>query len=306
MQHPKLRRKYTGIIKATPFTELFQQPFPKSARTQNNIAACDTSRQPNCMPSISAEKMVESTRTRTFRDVIGRENFQQQSSIGSKEPATIPQHQLPNPGNELPTSTEFVNQAQASNTSVNESSAQITAYRLEINFNGERRAKFLEVTSNSEPDDCQWTDVASNGICVDMTASFLKSLRVNPDVFSSEDGYVPYEWSKVVLLALYKGADIHGNTNKSIWHSVLNNMPFAIVRPSVRGSTQNCIDVLQLRASKCSTIFRLDNSQAESIQPVQNVQMVRFSVETERATMAKFLTMADKVTPRSCTKPSNI
>ena len=124
-----------------------------------------------------------------------------------------------------------------------------------------------------------------------MDSFFLKGLSVNPEFVFEKDACTPYQWSHVVLLAIYYGDDIEGTTNKSIWHSVNNNTPFAIVWPSVRGRIEKCIDALQLRATKSSPLEGY--GRRIGIVPVQNVK-VKFSV-IKHATMETLLNMSDKV-----------
>ena len=153
----------------------------------------------------------------------------------------------------------------------------------------------FEMRLASQPEDFHWMEVSSvyehcEGKVI-MNSSFLKTLNVNPKTFFEKDACTPYEWSHVVLLARYHGDDIQGDTNKSIWHSVNNNTPFAIVWPSVRGRIEKCIDALQLRATK--SIFIEGYGQRNGIVPVQNVK-VKFSV-IKHATMETLLNMPDKV-----------
>ena len=124
-----------------------------------------------------------------------------------------------------------------------------------------------------------------------MDSFFLKGLSVNPEFVFEKDACTPYQWSHVVLLALYYGDDIEGTTNKSIWHSVNNSTPFAIVWPSVRGRIEKCIDALQLRATKSTPLEGY--GRRNGIVPVQNVK-VKFSV-IKHATMETLLNMPDKV-----------
>ena len=112
-----------------------------------------------------------------------------------------------------------------------------------------------------------------------------------PNLFSRKTLALHTQWSHVVLLALYYGDDIEGTTNKSIWHSVNNSTPFAIVWPSVRGRIEKCIDALQLRATKSTPLEGY--GRRNGIVPVQNVK-VKFSV-IKHATMETLLKMTDKV-----------
>jgi hypothetical protein len=149
--------------------------------------------------------------------------------------------------------------------------------------------------SATQPEDFHWMEVSSvyehcEGKVI-MDSSFLRTLNVNPETFFEKDACTPYEWSHVVLLARYYGDDIPGHTNKSIWHSVNNDTPFAIVWPSVRGRIETCFDALQLRATKSIPIEGY--GRRAGIVPVQNVK-VKFSV-IKHATMEKFLNMPDKV-----------
>ena len=113
-----------------------------------------------------------------------------------------------------------------------------------------------------------------------------------PKLFLKKNACTPYEWSHVVLLARYYGDDIQGDTNKSIWHSVNNNTPFAIVWPSVRGRIEKCIDALQLRATKSCPLESY--GRRNGIVPVENVK-VKFSVK-QHATMETLLNMPENKT----------
>jgi hypothetical protein len=153
----------------------------------------------------------------------------------------------------------------------------------------------FEMRLASQPEDFHWMEVSSvyehsEGKVI-MDSSFLKTLNVNPKTFFEKDACTPYEWSHVVLLARYYGDDIQGDTNKSIWHSVNNDTPFAIVWPSVRGRIEKCIDALQLRATKSIPIEGY--GRRNGIVPVQNAK-VKFSV-IKHATMETLLNMPDKV-----------
>ena len=146
----------------------------------------------------------------------------------------------------------------------------------------------------SHAEDFRWMEVSSAEHCdgkVVMDSFFLKGLSVNPEFVFEKDACTPYQWSHVVLLALYYGDDIEGTTNKSIWHSVNNSTPFAIVWPSVRGRIEKCIDALQLRATKSTPLEGY--GRRNGIVPVQNVK-VKFSV-IKHATMETLLNMTDKV-----------
>ena len=153
----------------------------------------------------------------------------------------------------------------------------------------------FEMRLASQPEDFHWMEVSSvyehsEGNFI-MDSSFLKTLNVNPNIFFEKDACTPYEWSHVVLLARYYGDDIQGDTNKSIWHSVHNNTPFAIVWPSVRGRIEKCIDALQLRATKSIPIEGY--GRRNGVVPVENAK-VKFSV-MKHATLEKLLNMPDKV-----------
>jgi hypothetical protein len=152
-----------------------------------------------------------------------------------------------------------------------------------------------QVFETSHAEDFRWMEISSAENCDDgkvvMDTFFLKGLSVNPELFFEKDACTPYEWSHVVLLALYYGDDIEGTTNKSIWHSVNNNTPFAIVWPSVRGRIEKCIDALQLRATKSCPLESY--GRRNGIVPVENVK-VKFSVK-QHATMETLLNMPDKV-----------
>jgi hypothetical protein len=168
-------------------------------------------------------------------------------------------------------------------------SVQSQTYRVDLDTNGERSVQYLEVNSNFDPKDFCWKNSSSESSFTDMNACFLKSLKVNPEVFNNENNSTPYEWSKIVLVAVYDGPDIAGNTNKSIWYSILNNTPFAIVWPSVRKKIANCFDTLQSRATKSSII---GECRPKGVMPVHPVQSVSFQII---ATMNNFLKMPDKV-----------
>jgi hypothetical protein len=142
----------------------------------------------------------------------------------------------------------------------------------------------------------QWKSSSCSAVsAVRMTSSFLKTLTVNPKVFFEAE--VPTEWSTVVLLALYYGNELNAEatTNKSIWHSVNNNIAFAIVCNSVREAAQNHIQSLQCRASKSKLMFGQNKHKGTSaIQPVLPV-IVRFQPLRQCESMAKFLQMPEKV-----------
>jgi hypothetical protein len=151
-----------------------------------------------------------------------------------------------------------------------------------------------QVFETSHAEDFRWMEVSSAEHCdgkVVMDSFFLKGLSVNPEFVFEKDACTPYQWSHVVLLALYYGDDIEGATNKSIWHSVNNSTPFAIVSPSVRGRIDKNIDALQLRATKSTPLEGY--GRRNGIVPVQNVK-VKFSV-IKHATMETLLNMPDKV-----------
>ena len=164
-----------------------------------------------------------------------------------------------------------------------------------VSYVFETTPQVFEMRLASQPEDFHWMEVSSvyehsEGKVI-MDSSFLKTLNVNPKTFFEKDACTTYEWSHVVLLARYYGDDIQGDTNKSIWHSVNNDTPFAIVWPSVRGRIEKCIDALQLRATKSIPIEGY--GRRNGIVPVQNAK-VKFSV-IKHATMETLLNMPDKV-----------
>ena len=285
------KKPYTTPL-PTKFTALFipgcqqQHSFTKS-KSAGDKDAC----LPSKLPCNSISTLFESAST--FNDLSGQAKHQHSSDINSETSVltTISTLQLPRSDCLLVEATANVESGTASQSISN----QVPIYRVEIEVTGGRQTKFVGISADSKHDESQWIDFSSATNCIDMNSAFLKSLTVNPEVFAQGNGFVPYEWSRVVLLALYCGNDIHGSTNKSIWHSVLNNTAFAIVRPSVRRSAQNFLDVLQLRASKSKTINSSQNCQTNKVMPVSKVQIVHLSVRPERATMAKFLAMPDKV-----------
>lgn len=142
--------------------------------------------------------------------------------------------------------------------------------------------------------DMQWTNssAGSDADVVPWDSSLLKSLTVNPKVFF--DTHVPEEWSRVFLLALYRGHELgeQTNDNKSIWYSSNNGTVFAIVSPSVRTAAQNNIQSLQLRASK-SKLINGDRQQNGIL--LVKTEVVQFEPRRQCETMAKFLVMPDKV-----------
>ena len=142
----------------------------------------------------------------------------------------------------------------------------------------------------------QWKSTSSSaGSAVRMTSSFLNDLIVNPKVFLETE--VPTEWSTVVLLALYYGNELNADatTNKSIWHSVHNNIPFAIVCNSVREAAQTHIQSLQGRASKSKLMCGQNKHKGTlAIQPVLPV-IVQFQPIRQCESMATFLQMPEKV-----------
>jgi hypothetical protein len=142
----------------------------------------------------------------------------------------------------------------------------------------------------------QWKSSSSSAAsAIRMTSSFLKKLTVNPKVFLETE--VPTEWSTVVLLALYYGNELNAEatTNKSIWHSVHNNIAFAIVCNSVREAAQNHIQSLQGRASKSKLLCGRNNHKGTlAIKPVLPV-IVRFQPLRQCESMATFLQMPEKV-----------
>ena len=141
--------------------------------------------------------------------------------------------------------------------------------------------------------DMQW-EKTSNGNyarAIQMDSYFLKSLEVNPSILFNID-QIPKEWSHVNLIAFYNGEHINGDTNKSIWFSVNNFTPFAIVHTTVRAQCTNGIATLQSRASKIHPISG-DKQQAGII--LAPVHVVRFEQSKQCVTMGTFLTMPDKV-----------
>lgn len=142
----------------------------------------------------------------------------------------------------------------------------------------------------------QWKSTSSSAdSAVRMTSSFLNDLIVNPKVFLETE--VPTEWSTVVLLALYYGNELNADatTNKSIWHSVHNNIPFAIVCNSVREAAQTHIQSLQGRASKSKLMCGQNKPKGTlAIQPVLPV-IVQFQPIRQCESMATFLQMPEKV-----------
>jgi hypothetical protein len=140
--------------------------------------------------------------------------------------------------------------------------------------------------------DMQWKNVSIGGAVLELDSFFLESLIVNPTVFSAQNE-VPEEWSRVVLLALYRGSEVseYLNDNKSIWYSTLNTTAFAIVSQTVRTAAINHIQSLHLRASKSS---RIVGSKERGILPVET-EVVQFVPRRKCETMVKFLSMADKV-----------
>jgi hypothetical protein len=282
-KNPRSMKKtnYRSLIGPTEFTKRFlsgdkQNPIS----TETNQSIFGTSYQPQG----PLREVLDSTTT--FNDHLACRKTTQQLR------KTISVRQFEN---NLAADEEI----ELQNHQIEEQPARITSYCTEIETNGEKIVKFLDINLNSDSWNCQWKDSSSAASYVDMNASFLTSLIVNPEVFTEANGCVSFEWSHVILLALYDGAHIPGNTNKSIWHSIHNNIAFAIVWPSVRRCAQTCIDALQLRASKCMLVegYRR-GGQTNIIMPVTKVQHVHFSVKTERATMSKFLTMPEKVHPR--------
>ena len=140
--------------------------------------------------------------------------------------------------------------------------------------------------------DMQWTNVSECSGVSSWDSFFLNSLIVNPSVFLEND--VPEEWSRVVLLALYRGSDGNEqmNENKSIWYSTLNTTAFAIVSPTVRTAALNHIQSLHLRASKSQLI--IGSKEQRGILLVKT-EVVQFEPLRKCETMVKFLSMADKV-----------
>jgi len=170
-----------------------------------------------------------------------------------------------------------------------------TATQSLLSYVFKTTSQVFEMRLASQPADFHWMEVSSvyehsEGKFI-MDSSFLKTLNVNPNIFFEKDACTPYEWSHVVLLARYYGDDIQGDTNKSIWHSVNNNTPFAIVWPSVRGRIEKCIDALQLRATKSIPIEGY--GRRNGVVPVENAK-VKFSV-IKHATLEKLLNMPVKV-----------
>lgn len=141
--------------------------------------------------------------------------------------------------------------------------------------------------------DMQWKKTSSDASTrkVTMDSFFLKSLEVNPPaLFNCK--YVSKEWSHCNLLAFYNGNDINGDTNKSIWFSVNNCTPFAIVHTTVRAQCTNGIATLQSRASKIHPVC--GDKQQPGILPVP-IHIVQFEPPKKCVTMGKFLIMRDKV-----------
>jgi hypothetical protein len=138
----------------------------------------------------------------------------------------------------------------------------------------------------------QWTTALHVSGVLSWNSFFLDSLIVNPTVFLEID--VPEQWSRVVLLALYRGSEVDEqlNNNKSIWYSTLNTTAFAIVSPSVRTAAINHIQSLHLRASKSQLIT--GSKEQRGILLVQT-EVVQFEPRRKCETMVKFLSMADKV-----------
>jgi hypothetical protein len=137
-----------------------------------------------------------------------------------------------------------------------------------------------------------WTSVSEGSAVLIWDSFFLNSLKVNPSVFLESD--VPEEWSRVVLLALYRGSEVFDQIpdKKSIWYSTRNTTAFVIVSPSVRTAALNHIQSLHLRASKSKLI--MGSKEQRGILPVQT-EVVTFEPRRKYETMAKFLSMADKV-----------
>ena len=149
--------------------------------------------------------------------------------------------------------------------------------------------KFLDTSQK----DMQWKETSSDASArkVTMDSIFLETLEVNPQEFF-DCKYVPKEWSHVKLLAFYNGNAINGNTNKSIWFSMNNCTPFAIVHQTVRAQSKNGIDTLQSRASKIHPLC--GDKQQTGILPAP-IHDVKFEAPTKCVTMGAFLTMPDKV-----------
>jgi hypothetical protein len=279
-------RSMKKTIQPTNFTKRFlpgAKEKPTSNQTKQSIFG--TSYQPQGPIRELTTKVLDSTTT--FNDLARREITQQRTNPISVDSVR-----------QIDKIAATDKEIELQNLQIEELPARITSYCTEIETNGEKRVKFLDINLNSDSWDCQWKDSSSAATYVDMNASFLTSLTVNPEVFTEANGCVSFDWSDVILVALYDGAHIPGNTNKSIWHSIHNNTAFAIVWPSVRRCAQTCIDALQLRASKCGLVEGCQRGQTNIIKPVTKVQHVHFSVKTERATMSKFLTMPEKVHPR--------
>ena len=92
-------------------------------------------------------------------------------------------------------------------------------------------------------EEMQWKKASDNSHVITMDSLFLKSLKVNPPEFIDSER-VPIEWSHVNLVAFYNGEDILGETNKSIWFSVNNCTPFAVVHTTVRAHCSTGIALL--------------------------------------------------------------
>lgn len=140
-------------------------------------------------------------------------------------------------------------------------------------------------------EEMQWKKASDNSHVITMDSLFLKSLKVNPPEFMDAER-VPIEWSHVNLVAFYNGEDILGETNKSIWFSVNNCTPFAVVHTTVRTQCSNGIAYLQSRASKIRPVC--GDKQHPGILPAP-IHVVLFKQLKQCVTMGTFLTMQDKV-----------
>lgn len=245
--------------------------------------------QKSIIPREPREVNKESSAVTTFATLVAKNN-----------PATMPtpalalDHSLADSVAADPDFCDFeIDDAQASAS--DPVLALETAAQSLVSYVFKMTPQVFELRLASQLEDFHWMEVSSvHEHCegkVIMDSFFLKTLNVNPEIFFEKGACTPYEWSRVVLLALYYGDDIEGTTNKSIWHSVNNNTPFAIVWPSVRGRIEKCIDALQLRATKSTPIEGY--GRRPGIVPVQNVK-VTFSV-IKHATMEALLNMPDKV-----------
>ncbi len=160
-------------------------------------------------------------------------------------------------------------------------------YCIEMKYNGTETVQmFLDTSQVDTKWACATSTSCSNVVPLD--SSLLNSLIVNPQVFFGND--VPEEWSRVFLMALYRGNEL--NDNKSIWYSTVNMTLFLIESMSVRTAAQNHIQSLHLRASKSKLV--IGDRQQIGILPCYT-EVVHFEQRRKCETMAKFLVMTEKV-----------